>query len=69
VKALDEVFARLMTELVEWTTTALDQIPVTPPQALDAAPPPTMVAPPEAPNEALPPVTVAPPEAPDQPMQ
>jgi phospholipid/cholesterol/gamma-HCH transport system substrate-binding protein len=70
VKALDEVFARLMTELVEWTTTALDQIPVTPPQALDeAAPPPTMVAPPEAPNKALPPVTVAPPEAPDQPMQ
>jgi ABC-type uncharacterized transport system auxiliary subunit len=70
VKALDEVFARLMTELVEWTTTALDQIPVTPPQALDeAAPPPAMVAPPEAPNETPPPVTVAPPEAPDQPMQ
>ena len=70
VKALDEVFAKLMTELVGWTTTALDQIPVTPPQALDeAAPPPAMVAPPEAPNETLPPVTVAPPEAPDQPMQ
>jgi phospholipid/cholesterol/gamma-HCH transport system substrate-binding protein len=70
VKALDEVFAKLMTELVEWTTTALDQIPVTPPQALDeAAPPPAMVAPPEAPNETPPPVTVAPPEAPDQPMQ
>ena len=70
VKALDEVFAKLMTELVEWTTTALDQIPVTPPQALDeAAPPPAMVAPPAAPNETLPPVTVAPPEAPDQPMQ
>ena len=70
VKALDEVFAKLMTELVGWTTTALDQIPVTPPQALDeAAPPPAMVAPPEAPNEPLPPVTVAPPEAPDQPMQ
>lgn len=70
VKALDEVFAKLMTELVEWTTTALDQIPVTPPQALDeAAPPPAMVAPPKAPNETLPPVTVAPPEAPDQPMQ
>ena len=70
VKALDEVFAKLMTELVEWTTTALDQIPVTPPQALDeAAPPPAMVAPPEAPNETLPPVTVAPPEAPDEPMQ
>lgn len=70
VKALDEVFARLMTELVEWTTLALDQIPVTPPQALDeAAPPPAMVAPPEAPNETPPPVTVAPPEAPDQPMQ
>jgi phospholipid/cholesterol/gamma-HCH transport system substrate-binding protein len=70
VKALDEVFAKLMTELVEWTTTALDQIPVTPPQALDeAAPPPAMVAPPKAPNETLPPVTVAPPEAPDEPMQ
>jgi phospholipid/cholesterol/gamma-HCH transport system substrate-binding protein len=70
VKALDEVFAKLMTELVEWTTTALDQIPVTPPQALDeAAPPPAMVAPPAAPNETLPPVTVAPPEAPDEPMQ
>ena len=70
VKALDEVFAKLMTELVEWTTTALDQIPVTPPQALDeATPPPAMVAPPAAPNETLPPVTVAPPEAPDEPMQ
>ncbi len=70
VKALDEVFAKLMTELVGWTTTALDQIPVTPPQALDeAAPPPAMVAPPAAPDTTLPPVTVAPPEAPDQPMQ
>ena len=74
VKALDEVFAKLMTELVEWTTTALDQVPrppvtVSPPQALDEAlPPPAMVAPPEAPNETPPPVTVAPPEAPDQPM-
>jgi phospholipid/cholesterol/gamma-HCH transport system substrate-binding protein len=70
VKALDEVFAKLMTELVEWTTTALDQIPVTPPQALDeVAPPPAMVAPSEPPNETPPPVTVAPPEAPNQPMQ
>ena len=70
VKALDEVFAKLMTELVGWTTTALDQIPVAPPQALDeAAPPPAMVAPPAAPDTTLPPVTVAPPEAPDQPMQ
>jgi len=81
VKALDEVFAKLMTELVEWTTTELDQIPlppvtVSPPQALDEpqmppadeASPPTMVAPPEAPGEMPPPVTVAPPEAPDQPM-
>jgi phospholipid/cholesterol/gamma-HCH transport system substrate-binding protein len=72
VKALDGVFARLMTELVEWTTTKLDQIPkppVSPPQALDEAAPPAMVAPPEAPGEIPPPVTVAPPEAPDQPMQ
>jgi phospholipid/cholesterol/gamma-HCH transport system substrate-binding protein len=72
VKALDVVFAKLMTELVEWTTTKLDQIPKppAPPQAVDepSAPPPAMVAPPEAPSEALPPVTVAPPEAPDQPM-
>jgi phospholipid/cholesterol/gamma-HCH transport system substrate-binding protein len=82
VKALDEVFAKLMTGLVEWTTTKLDQIPkppvtVSPPQALDqaapqppadeAAQPPAMVAPPEAPSETPPPVTVAPPEAPDQP--
>jgi phospholipid/cholesterol/gamma-HCH transport system substrate-binding protein len=75
VKALDEVFAKLMTDLVEWTTTDLDQIPkppvtVSPPQALDEAmPPPVTVAPPEAPDQAIPPpVTVAPPEAPDQPM-
>ncbi len=59
VGALDGVFAKLMSELVVWTTTALDKVPlapapVTPPQALDEGPPP--------------PVTVAPPEAPDQPM-
>jgi phospholipid/cholesterol/gamma-HCH transport system substrate-binding protein len=78
VKALDEVFAKQMTELVPWTTTKLDQIPKPPPQALDEAPappaeqapaPPSMVAPPQAPEgEIPPPVTVAPPEAPDQPM-
>jgi phospholipid/cholesterol/gamma-HCH transport system substrate-binding protein len=78
VKALDGVFAKLMTELVEWTTTKLDQIPkppISPPRAFDeaappaeGAPPPAMVAPPEAPGEIPPPVTVAPPEAPDQPM-
>jgi phospholipid/cholesterol/gamma-HCH transport system substrate-binding protein len=78
VKALDEVFAKQMTELVPWTTTKLDQIPKPPPQALDEAPappaeeapaPPSMVAPPEAPEgEIPPPVTVAPPDSPDQPM-
>ena len=83
VKALGEVFAKQMTELVPWTTTKLVQIPkppvtVSPPQALDEAPappaeeipaPPSMVAPPQAPGgEIPPPVTVAPPEAPDQPM-
>jgi ABC-type uncharacterized transport system auxiliary subunit len=74
VKALDVVFARLMTELVEWTTTKLDQIPkppvtVSPPEASgEMPPPPSMAAPPEAPGEIPPPVTVAPPEAPDQPM-
>jgi phospholipid/cholesterol/gamma-HCH transport system substrate-binding protein len=71
VKALDGVFAKLMTDLVEWTTTKLDQNPKPPvasPQALDEAAPPSMAAPPEAPGEIPPPVTVAPPEAPDQPM-
>ena len=78
VKALDEVFAKLMTELVEWTTTKLEQIPkppvtVSPPQALDDAPappatPPAMVAPSESHGETPPPVTVSPPEAPDQPI-
>ena len=57
VGALDGVFAKLMSELVEWSATALDKVPLapapaTPPQALDEGPPP--------------PVTVAPPEAPDQ---
>jgi len=73
VKALDEVFTKQMTELITWTTTALDQAPrppatAAPPEAPGEAAPPSMVAPPEAPNEMPPPVTVAPPEAPDQPM-
>ncbi len=59
VNALDGVFAKLMTELVEWTTTAINQVPL----------PPVTVAPPQASDETrLPPVTVAPPQAPDQPM-
>jgi phospholipid/cholesterol/gamma-HCH transport system substrate-binding protein len=59
VNALDGVFAKLMTELVEWTTTALNQVPL----------PPVTVAPPQVSDETpLPPVTVAPPQAPDQPM-
>jgi phospholipid/cholesterol/gamma-HCH transport system substrate-binding protein len=66
VNALDQGFAKLMTDLVKWTVTALNELP---------PPPPAPPAPPQASDEAplpdetpLPPVTVAPPEAPDQPM-
>ena len=60
VDALDAVFAKLMSELVEWTVDRARQScrhrrhRAPPPQASDEGP--------------LPPVTVAPPEAPDQPM-
>jgi phospholipid/cholesterol/gamma-HCH transport system substrate-binding protein len=53
VTALNEVFVKLMSDLVVWTTEALAGMPQ-PPQALDEGPPP--------------PVTVAPPETPDQPI-
>jgi phospholipid/cholesterol/gamma-HCH transport system substrate-binding protein len=60
VNALDQGFAKLMTDLVKWTVTALNELP---------PPPPPAPAPPQASDETpLPPVTVAPPEAPDQPM-
>jgi phospholipid/cholesterol/gamma-HCH transport system substrate-binding protein len=59
VNALDQAFAKLMTDVVEWTVIALNEMPV----------PPVTVSPPQASDEMpLPPVTVAPPGAPDQPM-
>ena len=67
VNALDGVFAKLMTDLIEWTTTALNELP--PPPATAPEAPGETPSPPQASDETpMPPVTVAPPEAPDQPM-
>jgi phospholipid/cholesterol/gamma-HCH transport system substrate-binding protein len=67
VKALDEVFAKLQAELVEWTTGALNLTPAEPalPEAPEA---PSSPEAPEAPSsEVPPPVTVEPPAS-DQPV-
>jgi len=44
VSALDEVFGKLMSELLEWTTGVLDKVPL----------PPVTVAPPPAPDQPMP---------------
>lgn len=44
VSAFDEVFAKLMSELLEWTTGVLDKVPL----------PPVTVAPPSAPDQPMP---------------
>jgi phospholipid/cholesterol/gamma-HCH transport system substrate-binding protein len=44
VSAFDEVFTKLMSELLEWTTGVLDKVPL----------PPVTVAPPSAPDQPMP---------------
>jgi len=69
VDAIDEAFGKLQSELLEWTTGALDLMPAAPVTAEPAAPEqsPPVTAEPAAPDQPLPPVTVEP-AAPDQPL-